>query len=116
MLPTADRNKLEVFKKICEDNKYFNISYPEDFDFNYSELKDFLDYSLNNCGDHESYSNYILNTFDFENEVIRHFTELFKGTTDTVYGYLTHGGTEANLWGLYVARESCQWNCLFIKR
>lgn len=100
-----DEMQLKVFKKLCEDNKYFNVSYPADSDFDFSAIKDFLDYSLNNCGDHETYCNYVLNTFDFENEVITYFAELFKGNKNEIYGYVTNGGTEGNMWGLFIARK-----------
>ncbi|ROS05374.1 L-histidine carboxy-lyase (histamine-forming) [Sinobacterium caligoides] len=105
MLNYADKNRLEIFKALCETNKYFNVGYPEDFDFDYSELKDFLDYSLNNCGDHEAYCNYILNTFQFEKEAVDWFIRLFKGDPKDIYGYVTHGGSEGNMWGLWIARE-----------
>ena len=105
MLSYFNKTQLMVFKKLCEDNKYSNISYPVDCDFDFSELKDFLDYCLNNCGDHEKSIGPLINSFDFENEVISYFTKLFKGRIEDIYGYITNGGTEGNMWGLYIARE-----------
>lgn len=116
MLGYYDRTRLDRFRKLCEDNKYFNVGYPEDFDFDFSPLKDFLDYSLNNCGDHEAYCNFVLNSFDFETEVVNYFTKLFKGDPEEIYGYVTHGGTEGNLWGLYIARELYPKGIVYISK
>ncbi|ROS05372.1 L-histidine carboxy-lyase (histamine-forming) [Sinobacterium caligoides] len=116
MLNYADKNRLAIFKNLCETNKYFNVGYPEDFDFDYSELKDFLDYSLNNCGDHEAYCNYVLNTFQFEKEAVDWFIRAFKGEPKDIYGYVTHGGTEGNLWGMWIAREKYPEGIVYLSK
>ena len=51
MLPAADNNKLEMFKKFVKITNC-NISHLENF--NYSALKDFLDYSFNNWDNYYS--------------------------------------------------------------
>ncbi|WP_248750280.1 histidine decarboxylase [Pseudomonas sp. MWU15-20650] len=104
-LSTADQNKLERFWQHCVTNQYFNIGYPESADFDYSQLHRFLQFSINNCGDWNEYSNYVLNSFDFEKDVMTYFSELFEIALEDSWGYVTNGGTEGNMFGCYLARE-----------
>ncbi|MFC0821276.1 histidine decarboxylase [Moraxella marmotae] len=104
-LPNNQRQKLDEFWEYCLKNQFFNIGYPESADFNYSNLYKFFNFSLNNCGDWQQDSNYILNTFAFEKEVIGYFANLFQISQDECWGYVTNGGTEGNIFGCYLARE-----------
>lgn len=80
--------------------------YPENQIFDYSALFRFLKFSINNCGDpYHQGSTYRVNTHSFEKEVIDEFAHLFHAPHDKFWGYVTNGGTEGNLFGLYVARE-----------
>lgn len=105
ILPKLDQDKLEAFWKHCLAYQFFNISYPESADFDYSSLDRFFRFSINNCGDWERYSNYPLNSFEFEKEVIQHFSELFGIPFENSWGYITNGGTEGNMFGCYLGRE-----------
>lgn len=104
-LPVKDQKQLDDFLKYCEENKYFNVGYPESADFDYKDIEPFLRYSINNCGDWGEYCNYLLNTFDFEKEVMEYFADLFKIPFEKSWGYVTNGGTEGNMFGCYLARE-----------
>ena len=73
--------------------------------FDYSPLLPFLEYSLNNIGDPFHDSNYQSNTHGIEREVITRFAGLMRIDPDEAWGYVTSGGTEGNLYGLYLARE-----------
>ena len=81
------------------------IGYPANQTFDYSALLPFLDYSLNNVGDPFHTSNYWSNTHGIEQEVITRFADLMRIAPEEAWGYVTSGGTEGNLYGLYLARE-----------
>ena len=81
------------------------VGYPANQSFDYSPLLPFLKYSLNNVGDPFHDSNYWSNTHGIEREVITRFARLMRLDPDQAWGYVTSGGTESNLYGLYLARE-----------
>ena len=70
-----------------------------------TELHRFLKFSMNNVGDPFGSTNYRLNTMDFEREVMADFARYTKAPEGQWWGYVTSGGTEGNMYGLYVARE-----------
>jgi len=104
-LSIADQNKLDAFWSYCVKNQYFNIGYPESADFDYTLLERFMRFSINNCGDWSEYCNYLLNSFEFEQEVMEYFADLFKIPFEDSWGYVTNGGTEGNMFGCYLGRE-----------
>lgn len=81
------------------------VGYPCSQDFDYPEIAPFLKYALNNVGDPFGESIYRENTFAFEREVIAFFQKHLRAPKDQTWGYVTAGGTEGNLYGLYLARE-----------
>ncbi|MCW3178703.1 acinetobactin biosynthesis histidine decarboxylase BasG [Acinetobacter baumannii] len=105
ILSPADQEKIETFWNYCLKHQYFNIGYPESADFDYSALFRFFKFSINNCGDWKDYSNYALNSFDFEKDVMAYFAEIFQIPFEESWGYVTNGGTEGNMFGCYLARE-----------
>lgn len=104
-LSITDQNKLDAFWAYCVKNQYFNIGYPESADFDYTIIERFMRFSINNCGDWGEYCNYLLNSFDFEKEVMEYFSNLFKIPFEESWGYVTNGGTESNMFGCYLGRE-----------
>ncbi|QDI06294.1 Histidine decarboxylase [Klebsiella electrica] len=104
-LSISDQNKLDSFWSYCVKNQYFNIGYPESADFDYTILERFMRFSINNCGDWGEYCNYLLNSFDFEKEVMEYFAQLFEIPFEESWGYVTNGGTEGNMFGCYLGRE-----------
>jgi histidine decarboxylase len=82
------------------------MGYPINTDFDYSRLFEFLNYSINNAGDpyHSNACNK-LNSHSFEQEVIDFFAKLLNAPNNNYWGYVTNGGTEGNLYALYLARE-----------
>jgi len=83
-----------------------SIGYPTNQDWDYSELFPFLQYSLNNVGNPFQDPIYKLNTLEYEREVIDTFAHLTNAPQDDYWGYVTSGGTEGNMYGLFLARET----------
>jgi histidine decarboxylase len=104
-LPPADRKRLDELRQKFDGLRRYFVGYPCNQDFDYSELAPFLAYSINNVGDPFGGSNLPQNTHDFEREVLAEFAELTCAPKDQWWGYVTAGGTEGNMYGLYVARE-----------
>lgn len=74
--------------------------------FDYSKLFRFLKFPVNNIGDPFSKpSNLKINTLQIEKKVIDRLADLFHIKKNEHWGYVTNGGTEGNLYGLYLARE-----------
>jgi histidine decarboxylase len=101
----SDIKKLKKFYESLKEEKEKFIGYPVNTSFDYSELSDFLSIPLNNVGDPFSSSYYGLDSREFEQEVLHWFAELHNAPSDNYWGYVTNGGTEGNLYGLYLARE-----------
>lgn len=81
------------------------IGYPGAVDFDYSELFELFQYSLNNVGDPFVESHTDMHTRNFEREALGFYADLFNAPKDNWWGYVTTGGTEGNLYSLYLARE-----------
>ncbi len=105
MLSTESQQKLDNLHKTLLDKRPGLIGYPCNDRFDYSPLYKFLEMSINNVGDPYSKSSYKLNTAEIEREVIDYFAKLVKAPQDNFWGYCTNGGTEGNMYGLFLARE-----------
>ncbi|MBX2859149.1 MAG: histidine decarboxylase [Cellvibrionaceae bacterium] len=81
------------------------MGYPAARDYNYDIIKPFLDVTINNCGDPFVAGTYRGHSHQFELEVLAFWAELMRAPADNWWGYVTNGGTEGNLYGLYLARE-----------
>lgn len=81
------------------------LGYPVSKDFDYSELYNFFTYPINNLGDPFEKGTYLVQTHEMEREVIMFFAKLFRANPKDFWGYVTNGGSESNLYGLYLARE-----------
>ena len=104
-LPPADRQRLDDLQARLAALRPRNIGYPCNQDFDYTELLPLLAFSFNNVGDPFGSSNYRLNTMEFEREVVADFARFTQAPEGEWWGYVTSGGTEGNMYGLYVARE-----------
>ena len=82
-----------------------SVGYPGNLDFDYTALLPFMRHMLNNVGDPFHDSNYRSNTHRIEREVIGQFADLMHIPRDLAWGYVTSGGTEGNMYGLYLGRE-----------
>ena len=83
----------------------FSAGYPVNQDFDYSALYPLLAFAANNVGDPFGHSRYQSNTHETEREVVRTVAELMHLPPDQAWGYVTAGGTEGNMYGIYVGRE-----------
>src|SRR5262245_40842315 len=104
-LSAQDQRRLdELHERLRREEELF-VGYPCNALFDYRPLYRFLDYPINNVGDPFVPSNFHLNTHEFEREVVTAFTQLAHGPPGSTWGYVTSGGTEGNLYGLFLARE-----------
>lgn len=102
----SNLRKLDLLYKHFEKSAKEVAGYPTCQFFNYSSIYHFLKFHLNNAGDPFCANGYYkLNTHNIEKQVIEKFAELFHAPKGRYWGYVNNGGTEGNLYGLYVARE-----------
>ena len=99
------QKRLDDLERFLAESKKTFIGYPCVANFDYSELYRFLKYPLNNVGDPFSDGQYHIHTRDFEVEVLEWFAKLNNAPMNNYWGYVTNGGSEGNLYGLYLARE-----------
>lgn len=100
-----DIKLLRRFVSSIEEGVRHMAGFPVNMDFDYSPLAPFLSIHLNNAGSPRQPSEYELDTKAFELAVTAFFTEIAGGRPGEVFGHVAHGGTEANLYAIYVARE-----------
>ncbi len=100
----AQKRLDDLFRTISNESETF-VGYPCTCRFDYSALYRFLDFPINNVGDPFAPSTYRVNTKEIEREVLDWFGELTHVDPDSYWGYVTNGGSEGNLYGLYLARE-----------
>lgn len=93
-----------LIENITEARDSF-LGYPVSKDFDYSPLYDFLKLPINNLGDPFEKSTYKVHTHKIEKDVVDFFAKLFRADPKDYWGYVTNGGSESNLYGLYLARE-----------
>jgi histidine decarboxylase len=105
MLSPDDLARLDdLFGRLQSDTAHF-LGYPVSKDFDYGPLLRFLQFPINNLGDPFAESTWKVATRDLEREVVHFFAELLRAPKNDYWGYVTNGGTEGNLYGLYLARE-----------
>ena len=109
MLPSVSQAELDrrIHQVLSEFELVgpFFAGYPVNQDFDYSALYPLLRFAANNVGDPFGYSRYQANTHETEREVVRMVAELMRLPPDEAWGYVTAGGTEGNMYGIYVGRE-----------
>ncbi len=99
------RDRLSALKEAYEETSSHMVGYPANFNFDYDEILPFLKYNANNVGDPFHGTNYRVNCHEFEREVVARFANLMRLDPEDAWGYVTTGGTEGNMYGLYMARE-----------
>ena len=104
-MKTQTQKRLDALLKEFEELSAQQVGYPCNQDFDYSELWPFLQYSANNVGDPFHGSSFLINTHEMEYEVINTFADMMHLSRDQAWGYVTSGGTEGNMYGLYMGRE-----------
>ena len=99
------RAHLDALKRDFGELAQRQVGYPCNQSFDFSELTPFLEYTLNNVGDPFHDSNFRSNTHEIEREVIARFASLMHLEQEQAWGYVTSGGTEGNMYGIYMGRE-----------
>ena len=99
------RDRLSALKDAFDQAAAHLLGYPTNQNFDFSELLPFLQYSANNVGDPFHDSNYRVNTHEIEREVVARFAAMMRLDANDAWGYVTTGGTEGNMYGLYMSRE-----------
>ena len=97
--------ELADFLVQIEQRSQFHAGYPYNLNCNYSLIAKFFKYLLNNAGDPYIEPDFGLHSRKFEQEVLSFFAHLYKIPEDKFWGYVTAGGTEGNLYGMFLARE-----------
>ncbi len=101
----STQQRLDALLRDFEELRDRLVGYPCNQDFDYSALLPFLSYAPNNVGDPFHESNFQSNTHEMEREIIGIFADLMHLPRDKAWGYVTSGGTEGNMYGLYIGRE-----------
>ena len=104
MRPAAQERLDDLLQAFDADSRKM-MGYPVNLDYDYSALLPFLQFSANNIGDPFHDSNYTINTHEIEREVVGTFSDMMRLPRDEAWGYVTSGGTEGNMYGLYMGRE-----------
>lgn len=105
VLSPEDEQRLdEMYDYIKEQAETF-VGYPCRGRFDYAPLHRFLNYPINNVGDPFAPSTYRVHTRGIELEVLEWFAELTHIPAEEYWGYVNNGGTEGNIYGLFLARE-----------
>jgi len=104
-LSSFDRERLDRLLASLRERTENFLGYPVAKDFDCSTLAPFLDVPLNNLGDPFAPSTYQVDSREFEREVVAFAARLLRAEEDSWWGYVGNGGSEGNLYGLYLARE-----------
>jgi histidine decarboxylase len=104
-IPISVQEQLQNLLAQIQTNTQNFLGYPVSKDFDFSPLMPFLQYPVNNLGDPFIDSTYAVDTREMEKEVVEFFAQLFRAPVNDWWGYVTNGGSEGNLYGLYLARE-----------
>ena len=104
-LSAENVRQLDDFYREMEKESSCFLGYPSNGVFDYTDLYRFLRFPLNNVGDPFAGSTYRVHSRRFEREVLHFFAKLYHAPENRYWGYVTSGGTEGNMYGLYLARE-----------
>ena len=95
----------EQLKNRLQNNISLYAGYPQNTDFDYSELLWALEHPLNNLGDPFDMKSG-MSCHEYEQAVITWFLHLFGSNTESGWGYTTTGGSEGILFGMWKARDA----------
>jgi len=104
-LSPDDERRLEALMQQVRNARDTEMGYPTNALFDYSRLLPFFGFPLNNCGDPFVPTRFQLNTHEFERDVLNIFAQLTAFPQQECWGYVNNGGTEGNMYGLFLARE-----------
>jgi len=97
---------IEEYKRKLEERTKTHMGYPYNLDFDYGPLECLQKFMINNLGDPFIESNYGVHSREFEIGVLHWFARLWEIEVQDSWGYVTNCGTEGNLHGILVGRET----------
>lgn len=97
--------ELTFFWQQIQQRSQFHSGYPYNLSCDYTPLIKFFGLLLNNAGDPYFEPDFGLHSRKFEQEVLSFLAQIYKIPESEFWGYVTAGGTEGNLYGLFLARE-----------
>lgn len=95
---------LDDYHEYLTEQTQVHAGYPYNLSYDYRQLIPFFEFSINNLGDPFIESNYKIHSRKFEQETLSFFAELYQAKD--WWGYITSSGTEGNLYGLLLGRET----------
>ncbi|MEM9243402.1 MAG: histidine decarboxylase [Pseudomonadota bacterium] len=98
------KNQLSQLLNRLKNNMNYHAGYPINYDFEDSDLYQLLTCHMNNIGDPFLLKS-PFSTHEYEYEVVKWFLKLYGLDTETGWGYVTSGGTEGTLFGLWQGKE-----------
>lgn len=104
-LSAEDQARLDAFEARMRDEAAHLAGYPTNARFDYTPLLRLLDLPLNNVGDPFTPAHIRVNSHEFEREVVQTVGGLVGAVPGDTWGYVTSGGTEGNMYGIYLGRE-----------
>ncbi len=115
-LESSELREITEFLAHIEQKTAFHAGYPLNLSYDYTPLLKLLKFSLLNMGDPFVDSNYGSHSREFEKKVLAFFSELYKIPAENFWGYVTSGGTEGNLYGIYLGREVYPEGILYLSQ
>ncbi|WOL11198.1 hypothetical protein Cni_G19960 [Canna indica] len=97
---------LAKYRKTLVERTNHHLGYPYNMDFDYEALSQLQYFCINNLGDPFIESNYGVHSRQFEVGVLDWFARLWELEKHEYWGYITNCGTEGNLHGILVGRET----------
>lgn len=104
-MPSVILEELPELVSRLQQRASFHAGYPLNLAYDYKPLMPLLEYSVLNMGDPFVQSNYANDSRGYEKKVLEFFRELYHGDPEDFWGYVTSGGTEGNLHGIFLGRE-----------
>ena len=97
---------INAYKEKLASRTSTHMGYPYNLDFDYGPLECLQKFMINNLGDPFIESNYGVHSREFEIGVLNWFAKLWEIEREDFWGYVTNCGTEGNLHGILVGRET----------
>ncbi len=109
----AHLNKYIDRMKLLE-NKY--LGFPNNMQYDYEFITKACGVYINNAGDPFSTLSWKKHSKHFEQQVVHFFLDLYHMPKKKGWGYITSGGTEGNMEGMFLARESLPKATLYFSK
>ena len=110
------KNILDSYSNNLKEKTSLHLGYPYNLNFDVSALNSIQNYSINNLGDPWVESNYGVHSREFEIGVLEWFGKFWNIQSDELWGYITNCGTEGNLHGILVGRETLPDGILYFSK